>query len=112
MTTTIKPFVSPDPGHELVAIARDLGRLQPSWERPETFHLAKSELVGRLRRLAGVANGMAWPPESLGPIVRVRFIEREVIKVVVVKIRASLLWRRKHRYPRPPTAPGQGSLGS
>jgi hypothetical protein len=34
------------------AIAREVQRLTPSWERPETFHEQKAEIIGALRALA------------------------------------------------------------
>jgi hypothetical protein len=60
MNVPIRPAT--DPSRELQVIARAVARLSPSWQRPELFHEQKSEISGRLRRLAGVVDGRLWPP--------------------------------------------------
>jgi len=101
----------PDALAELADLARQVQRL--SIDRrgdPEVFHVQKSPIVGRLRALARMPNGAAWPLPAPRPAVRVRIIERETVRVAMIK--ASLARRGWHHYPRPPsTLPAQGRLG-
>jgi hypothetical protein len=41
-----------DTAAAIEAITREVQRLTPSWERPETFHERKAEIIGFLRALA------------------------------------------------------------
>jgi hypothetical protein len=41
-----------DTAAAIEAIAREVQRLMPSWERPEKFHEQKAEIIGLLRALA------------------------------------------------------------
>jgi hypothetical protein len=50
MTTTL--------AEQLQGVLDDVWKLRPSWERPELFHLQKSEAIGRLKALiADAGNG-------------------------------------------------------
>jgi hypothetical protein len=44
--------MSADTVTAIEAIAREVQRLTPSWERPEAFHERKAEIIGSLRALA------------------------------------------------------------
>src|SRR5215469_12777231 len=85
-----------DPAAELAAIAAAVQRLTPSWQ----FHLGKSEINARLRRLAGLAAGQPWPPPLSRPTPPPRIIRTVEIHVVV--LRQHLARRSRHRYPLPP----------
>jgi hypothetical protein len=102
---------APDPAAELEAIARALGRLSPSWQRPEAFHLQKSELIGRLRALAGISTGRPWPPAPRSLAQLVMALPPKPSPVRVVCLRSHLYPVKRHRYPRPPAdVPAQGRL--
>ncbi|MDR6770364.1 hypothetical protein [Azospirillum sp. BE72] len=74
-------------------LAARLRRLTPSWQNPERFHEAKSELVADLRRLARQAPEPAVR-RVLVPVERV--VERE--RVVYVPIRPA----RRRQSAEPP----------
>ena len=93
-----------DTAAAIEAIAREVQRLTPSWERPETFHERKAEIIGTLRTLARA------------PLVTrtvVRFIAASTPAIqsprpLPVTPRAPTRQRRpaiRHRYPRPPRLP-------
>ena len=93
-----------DTAAAIEAIVREVQRLTPSWERPETFHERKAEIVGTLRTLAR------------SPLVTrtvVRFIAAptpaiQSPKPLPVVPRTPTRQRRpvtQHCYPRPPRLP-------
>jgi hypothetical protein len=93
-----------DTATAIEAIAREVQRLMPSWERPEKFHEQKAEIIGLLRVLAR------------SPLVTrtvVRFIAAPTRAIqsprpLPVAPRAPTRQRRpvmRHRYPRPPWLP-------
>jgi hypothetical protein len=106
MNQTSKIFE--DPGSELEAVAHLIQRLRPDWKSGEEFYALRSEAIGRLRTLARVRNGVAWPRENSTPrsLVRIRVVER--IRVVLLPRR--LAKPPRPRFPKPPSMPGQRSL--
>jgi hypothetical protein len=100
-----------DPARELVDIARAVNRLSPSWQRLELFHEQKSEISGRLRRLAGAVDGQPFPPlMTLPAAVKTRVVRVCEVRVVVLK-RYLRKPPSRHRYPKPSmTTKGQGQL--
>ncbi len=111
MNATTCPVL--DPAVELVAIVEAVRRLTPSWQRPELFHEAKSEITDRLRRLAGLADGQTWPPMSrpTPPTRAVAPSPRLIVQTRVMVLRAHLHRPpRRHRYPKPPANYDQMTL--
>jgi hypothetical protein len=94
-----------DTTDELLAIARAVRSLVPSWQRPEAFHEAKSDCVARINKLAAALQ-VRLPAPVLNSPVRTRTVE--VLRLVhverVVTLPARMRVRRRHRYPLPPTA--------
>jgi hypothetical protein len=100
---------APDPAVELVEIAQALGRLSPDWTRPERFFERRSDLVGRLRALARVSDGVPWPPRPRSLIEQAMAPLPPRVRVVMLPIR--LYPVKRHRYPKPPAdVPAQGRL--
>jgi hypothetical protein len=60
------------PAEELQAIAAEVRRLSPSWQRPELFHEAKSELGARLMRLSRRLDLRPAIPLRIAPVLPVR----------------------------------------
>jgi hypothetical protein len=90
-----------DPARELAAIAQAVRQLSPSWERPERFHEAKSEIAARLRHLAGLADGQPWLRAPLSrPAPQPRIIR--TFEIRVVPLPRHLMRPRRNRFPRPP----------
>ena len=88
---------APDLAQELTAIVEHVRRLQPSWQQPERFHEAKSEVVARLRALV-------QSPHVVRTVLR-------FVPVITSPPTQSQTPRptgarrcRKHSYPRPPPA--------
>jgi hypothetical protein len=103
-----------DTAAAIEAIARAVQRLTPSWERPETFHEQKSEIVAALHALAcsplltrRVVQFVAVPAASPElPADPVRVASRRG-GAAPTRPRS----RCRHRYPHPGRQPGQSVLG-
>jgi len=68
-------------GDDILELANRLRRLTPSWQNPERFHEAKSELVNDLRRLAHETPA----PQVRRVLVPVeKVVERVVERIVYV----------------------------
>lgn len=110
------------PAEELQAIAAELRRLSPSWQRPEIFHETKSELGARLMRLSRRLDMRPAIPLRIAPIVPVRPRytpppppspqlptpppPTPSCAALAPRRRVS----RRHRYPRPGADPRQEAL--
>lgn len=89
MTAAIRPHEG-SYADRLVAVADRLRRLSPSWQNPERFHEAKSELVAELRRLAR---------EQPAPTVR-RVVVQVPVETVVERVVERVVHVPPPRRPR------------
>lgn len=104
-----------DTAAAIEALAREVQRLMPSWERPEAYHEQKSEIVAALRALAcsslltrRMVRFIAVPAASLEPPAdpaRASASRRSAAAP------ARPRFHRRHRYPHPGRqVPEQASL--
>lgn len=110
------------PAEELQAIAAEVRRLSPSWQRPELFHEAKSELGARLMRLSRRLDLRPAIPLRIAPVlpVRPRYTAppspppQPPVPIPPAMPRAAPAAPRRrsmrHRYPLPPADPRQAGL--
>jgi hypothetical protein len=93
-----------DTAAALEAIAREVQRLTPSWQRPEAFHERKSDIVAALRALAR-------GPVLVRQVVRFVPLPAPAAPRVVALQRHLACPARRHRYPSPPArCAGQATL--
>jgi hypothetical protein len=108
-------------------IAREVRRLMPSWEHPETFHEQKAEIIGLLRALArsrlvtrrivrfvpaptplSPAPQSPYPPGRVLPAANLPASPPVVPRALARPRRTAL----RHHYPLPGRrVPGQTTLG-
>jgi hypothetical protein len=112
-----------DTAAAIEAIAREVQRLTPSWQRPEAFHERKAEIIGSLRALARSplvtrrVVRFAPAPTPLLPAPQSLYTPGRVLAASPPPIAQRALERprrtaRRHRYPLPGLgAPGQTTFG-
>jgi hypothetical protein len=101
------------------AIAREVQRLTPSWERPETFHEQKAEIIGALRALARsplvtrrVVRFIPVPAPAPLPPPPNPALPSGPTSRRAASLHARPSRRSRHRYPHPGRqVPGQTALG-
>jgi hypothetical protein len=111
-----------DTAAAIEAIAREVQRLMPSWERPEKFHEQKAEIIGLLRALARsplmTQRVVRFVP---APAPQSHYTPGHVLPTANLPVWPPVAQRaqarprrtaRRHRYPLPGRrVPGQTTLG-